>query len=195
MVFTNKVSRCHSRWITAGHSSDTFKKAGELGANLLFGLIEHNIDQFIEKLAVYRDALTNNVFDPSTRQVTLMLHTFLAKDYQLAKAIVREPLKKYLNAFVHISMNELEKNGQTKRQLANLSNEDVDTFYEQAVDRYLNNNSLIGTPESCQNLVSRLHQEGVTEIACLMDFGLPQESIEQGLTYLSELNLKNKKHA
>ena len=40
--------------------------------------------------------------------------------------------------------------------------------------RYLDRRSLIGTPQTCAQTVRALADIGVDEIACLVDFGVPE---------------------
>lgn len=58
---------------------------------------------------------------------------------------------------------------------------------DKAFDRYFDTSALMGTPASCIPLVKRLKTMGVTEISCLVDFGLPPEDIINGLAALAEL--------
>jgi hypothetical protein len=46
---------------------------------------------------------------------------------------------------------------------------------------------LLGTPDSCAELVTRLGEIGVQEIACLLDFGPTPQAILGSLPLLEEL--------
>ena len=56
-----------------------------------------------------------------------------------------------------------------------------------SVDRYLNGNALIGNPDAALPLIRDLQNAGVDEIACLVDFGLPEADVMQSMGYLAEL--------
>ena len=43
-------------WITAAGDPETFRVAGEMGANLLTHLLGHTVEALAEKIAVYRKA-------------------------------------------------------------------------------------------------------------------------------------------
>ncbi|HEY7415786.1 MAG TPA: MupA/Atu3671 family FMN-dependent luciferase-like monooxygenase, partial [Ktedonobacteraceae bacterium] len=67
-------------WITTGGSMETFKLAGELGANLLTHLLGQSIEELAEKIRVYRDAREKAGYAPAEGRVALMLHTFIGMD-------------------------------------------------------------------------------------------------------------------
>lgn len=54
-------------------------------------------------------------------------------------------------------------------------------------ERYFKNGSLLGTPESCMEMVRRLTAIGVNEVGCLLDFGVDVPSVLDSLQYLAEL--------
>ena len=56
-------------------------------------------------------------------------------------------------------------------------------------DRYYSSAALLGTPESCKPLVMQLRAIGVDEIACLIDFGIPEEDVLRGLDNLNDFRL------
>src|SRR3989440_700584 len=64
-------------WVTAAGSPETFRSAGEVGTNLLTHLLNQNIEQLTEKIALYRSAWREHGHGTRTGQVTLMLHTFV----------------------------------------------------------------------------------------------------------------------
>ena len=65
--------------------------------------------------------------------------------------------------------------------------EDEDVILQFAFERYFNGSSLFGTVESCTEKITALRGIGVTEIACLLDFGLDNQTILQGLPYFEIL--------
>jgi hypothetical protein len=56
-----------------------------------------------------------------------------------------------------------------------------------AFERYFSTAALLGTPSSCMDLVRKLEEIGVNEMACLLDFGLEASRILEGLRYLDVL--------
>ena len=61
------------------------------------------------------------------------------------------------------------------------------TDFEFAFERFYRKTALMGTPETCTPMVSELAEAGVDEIACLIDFGAPEEAILEGLESLDRL--------
>jgi hypothetical protein len=54
-------------------------------------------------------------------------------------------------------------------------------------ERYFQSAALMGTPSSCQEMVWRVKEIGVDEIACLIDFIDDPEAVMASLTYLDQL--------
>ena len=73
-----------------------------------------------------------------------------------------------------ISIEELKKNN-------------LDDVLHFAFERYWNKSALFGTKESCKTLLKMLYDVGVTEIGCLVDFGITEDKVIEGLDYLNEL--------
>jgi hypothetical protein len=45
----------------------------------------------------------------------------------------------------------------------------------------------MGTPEHCVSIIEKLHKIGVTDVCCLIDFGLPIEKVMGSLELLTKL--------
>ena len=71
--------------------------------------------------------------------------------------------------------------------LDSLSEEDLDDFLNFLYERFANTKGLIGSIESCMDMVRKTKEAGVDEIACLLDFGPPSSRIFENLKYISEL--------
>src|SRR3712207_3877974 len=54
-------------------------------------------------------------------------------------------------------------------------------------ERYYQAGSLIGTPAKCMQMVGRLKEMGVDEVACFVDFGVAADSVLKGLKHLNLL--------
>ncbi|MEM9489093.1 MAG: MupA/Atu3671 family FMN-dependent luciferase-like monooxygenase, partial [Myxococcota bacterium] len=88
-------------WITA-QSEGTFLRAAAIGAPVLTSLLNTTLDEVARNIARYRAALADNGFDPSSRKVALMVHTFLGPDIETARAGVEGPLSAYLRTHYHL---------------------------------------------------------------------------------------------
>ena len=54
--------------------------------------------------------------------------------------------------------------------LEDFSDDDLNSLLLFGVEGFMNDRSLIGTPESCLPFIQKLAKVGITEIACLIDF-------------------------
>jgi natural product biosynthesis luciferase-like monooxygenase protein len=172
-------------WITIAGNPETWTRAGEIGAHVLTGLQGQPIPDLARKIALYRENLARHGHDPQAAKVAVMLHTFLGADNEAVKAQVREPLSSYLQTFIAQGTSTQAVEGKT--DLHSLSEQERETLVSLAFEHYFTSGSLLGTPLKCASLVDRLARIGVDEIACLVDFGLDQDSIMDGLHYLNEL--------
>lgn len=170
-------------WVTAGGSPETFRRAGEIGANLITHLLQQSVDQLSERIALYRKAWQEHGHAGKSGQVALMVHTFVSYDAAHVRTMVHEPFKTYLKGAVGLFAAVAPKG----LDLKTLSPADLDALAEHAFERYFESSGLFGTPESCMPMVARLKQIGVTELACLIDFGIPTDTVLASLPHLDEL--------
>jgi natural product biosynthesis luciferase-like monooxygenase protein len=183
-------------WVTAAGSPDTFRMAGEIGANLLTHLLGQGVEDLAEKIAVYRRAREGH--GHGRGHVTLMVHTFVGEDEEEVRETVRKPMTDYLRSAVDLikqaaaSSPQLnlrsQQTGKSPAELLEsreLSEEDMQALLNHAFERYFKTSGLFGTPEACLEMVRRLRAADVDEIACLIDFG-----VEAGaaLAHLEHLN-------
>jgi alkanesulfonate monooxygenase SsuD/methylene tetrahydromethanopterin reductase-like flavin-dependent oxidoreductase (luciferase family) len=115
-------------------------------------------------------------------KVALMLHTFLGSDRDQVKALVRPPMLSYLHESADLAIRASHRAAWDAAD-ASLKAQTM----EVAFDRYFDTASLMGTPATCRPIVERAARLGVTEICCLIDFGLPADVVLEGLALLTEL--------
>ncbi|MGC4118614.1 MAG: LLM class flavin-dependent oxidoreductase [Myxococcales bacterium] len=181
-------------WVTAAGNPETFRRAGELGANLLTHLLGQSVDELAGKLEVYRQAW-REAGHPGRGQATLMLHTFVGESEAFVRAQVHGPLKSYLRSATNLlkqhasSFPAFRQAGREglDGMFQKLSAQDLEALLEHAFARYYETSGLFGTPESCLAMVDRLKRIGVDEIACLIDFGVPSDVVLASLPKLNEL--------
>ncbi|MEM6684208.1 MAG: MupA/Atu3671 family FMN-dependent luciferase-like monooxygenase [Bacteroidota bacterium] len=178
-------------WITAAGSIKTFEYAGEIGANILTHLLGQNTEELREKIQAYRNALKANHYDPASKKVALMLHTFVSDDETFVRNTVETPFKEYLRQSANLIKPLAEA--------ANLDIEnDMDTVINMAFDRYYHSSGLFGTPTSCMSKVKMFKSIGIDEIACLIDYGIDETVVLdnlQNISKLSELMQKQQRRA
>lgn len=166
-------------WVTSAGSAETWRRAGEIGANLLTSLGNQSLEDLGQKVALYRRAREGAGRDPAAGVVSLMLHTYLGRDDEQVRRLVRQPLAAYLETHMRQRDAYVQLQGITRRDKQELA--DI------AFEHYFANASLLGSPARCSRMVGRLAAVGVDEIACLLDFGLDEETVLAGLELLDEL--------
>ncbi|MBU3029967.1 MupA/Atu3671 family FMN-dependent luciferase-like monooxygenase [Paracoccus marinaquae] len=184
-------------WVTTAGNPATWKEAGELGAHVLTHLLGQSIDEVADKIGIYHKALRDSGRDPSKYRVTLMLHSFLAADRETAREVARQPMKDYLAAATALVKQYAwafpafkKPEGVTNPMeidLGGLTDEENDAILEFAFHRYFEDSGLFGTVEEMLPRVEHLKEIGVTEIAALIDYGIPREQVLEGLRPLAEL--------
>lgn len=168
-------------WITSAGSIRTISDAGAGGFGLLTHLLGQGFDDLEKKIGQYRAYRAASGLQGEGR-VSLMLHTFVGADRDRVKEIVRAPMISYLLESSDLSI-PVNQRAQWEALDATLKAQTMDRAFE----RYFETSSLMGTPSSCRTVVERAASLGVTDICCLVDFGLPADLILENLRYLTEL--------
>jgi natural product biosynthesis luciferase-like monooxygenase protein len=185
-------------WVTSSGNVDTFRSAGAIGANVLTHLLGQDIEALEQKIAAYRDARQTHGHDPGAGKVSLMLHTYLGDDLEQVKADVKLPFREYVRSAVTLEQKSARGGGVISGgrtvQCEDIAANDMEDLLDVAFERYFKTAALMGTPVSCLDLVLRLKEIGVDEIACLIDFGVQAEKVLVSLNYLNELHRKCSSH-
>ncbi len=169
-------------WITC-QSDPTFVAAGELGANVLTNMNQKSVDEFRSKVRLYREALSGAGYDAARGVVSLMLHTYVTEDIDLARDRLKAAYGGYLLTNMGLQMRQAEGVGV---EVA-LQDGDREFIMDAAFQRLLDTHGLVGTPQACAEKVARLAAAGVNEIACLIDFGLETDEVLRSLHLLAEV--------
>lgn len=173
-------------WITCGGNVETFRYAGEIGANVLTHLLGQSNSELAEKISVYRQALVDNGFSIEQGRVSLMLHTFIHPDENYVNDVVSEPFRCYLRDSISLIAPFAEQ--------FNLDlTDNIDEIVELAYKRYYESSGLFGSPEKCQKLIDQLSTIGVNEIACLIDFGIDDNVIIEAFGNIKKLMTLSKR--
>jgi natural product biosynthesis luciferase-like monooxygenase protein len=172
-------------WITSGGHPQTFHIAGEAGANLLTHLLGQSFEDLASKIKIYREAYRKSNKTDSGH-VTLMLHTFVGKSQDEVQELVRTPFCNYLKSSVDL-MKQVVKGLGAELAADSLSQQDLEALIDHAFTRYFATSGLFGTPDSCLTTLQRLKEIGVDEVACLVDFGIPVDTVLASLNNLCEL--------
>ncbi len=176
-----------SVWITTAGTPETWTLAGAKGYHVLSGLLQGDLDRAAANIAAYRKARSDAGHDPATGRVSMMMHTFVGSSIDEVRRMVRAPLLDYLET--HLNLYETMPGIQARLDInaADFSADDKAAVAEFAFERYFVGNGMFGTPETCLAMTSRLQQAGVDEVACLVDFGVDDDTVLAGLAGINTL--------
>jgi natural product biosynthesis luciferase-like monooxygenase protein len=166
-------------WVTVT-SERTWQRAGEVGANVLTAF-STSADELRQNIIGYRKARMENGHDPRTGIVSLMLHTYVGTDLEQVRAIVKKPLKAYLQTYIN------QFRPMAGDSVVDPSSVEMQSLLEAVFEHYFEQNSLLGTPDKCAAIIEKVAAAGVNDLACLLDFGLDHETTMEGLRHLAEL--------
>ncbi|WP_199609984.1 MupA/Atu3671 family FMN-dependent luciferase-like monooxygenase [Flocculibacter collagenilyticus] len=179
-IYPKPIQALPSMWMTAAGNPDTFKRAGELGLNLLTHMLGQTFGELEQKIKLYRDAW-QAAGHQGEGQVTLTLHTYVGETEEATLEKVKAPFKRYLATSLNL-LNSVRRSAGSEG--ADLDQEQV---LEVAFNRYYKTATLFGSVERCRDIIQQVAQLDVDEISCLIDFGIDNESVLQSLQRLALL--------
>jgi natural product biosynthesis luciferase-like monooxygenase protein len=184
-------------WVTTAGNPETWKEAGQIGANVLTHLLGQSVLEVADKIKIYHTALRAAGHDPSDFKVTVMLHTYLADTRAQAEDIARGPMKEYLRSAAGLIKQYAwafpafkKPQGATSPfqvDLEGLDTEEMEAILEFAFQRYFNDSGLFGTITDAVARTEELKRIGVDEIACLIDYGIDVDQVLDGLVPLAQV--------
>lgn len=197
-IFPPPVQTEPPLWMTSAGNVESFKMAGTLGAHLLTNLLGQTPEEVAVKIAAYRDA-RRHAGHAGEGIVSLMLHTFVGPDLDRVREIVRRPFIDYLRTSTELvkqarwEFPAFATPGKRAGAIDNsdLTHDEIDAMLNHAFERYFQTSGLFGTPDVCLQMVDRLKQAGVDEIACLVDFGVASNTVLEHLVYLDEVRARS----
>jgi len=185
-VFPTPVQREVPVWITSGGSVETFRIAGRLGAGVLTHQLGQTHEALAGNIAAYREELAASHGADAPGNVVVMLHTMIGRDRDEVREVVREPFIGYLRSSFDLIVRDPAAAG-GGFDPAKMSDADKEFLVERSFDRYFSTAGLFGTVSDGVDVVRRMTAIGVDEIACLIDFGVPQDQVLGSLKHLGEL--------
>lgn len=195
-MFPPPIQRELPMWLTSSGTPDTFRLAGENGIGMLTHLLGQEVDVLQQRIGEYRAAYQDRAGDPSGRgHVALMLHTFVGTDREAVRETVREPFSRYLSSSFDLIIKAAEAAGApVASELKNMNEQDLQFLVAQAFDRYFETSGLFGTVDDCMETLQRLKSAGVDEVACLIDFGVPNDQVLDSFQHLGRLHDAWRRH-
>jgi phthiocerol/phenolphthiocerol synthesis type-I polyketide synthase D len=185
-TYPTPVQPALCKWITVAGSERSFRQAGQAGAHLLTHLFDQDTEALADKIKIYREARAQAGFDAMSGKVAVALHTYLASSMETVMAEAHGPYCEYLKTNVHL-IDKLARSRGIPVDISRLEPEQLDQAVHWLFEKFFRSRSLLGTPESCTELVTRLAAAGVQEIACLLDFGPSRQAILNSLPALAQL--------
>lgn len=174
-------------WITAAKNPQTFRRAGELGANVLTHMLALSVDEMAKNIALYHEALQQNGHDITKSKIAVLLPAFIAAEDEVQK-VARQPLCDYIKGNLGFVSDLSITRGQSF-DINKMSPSEQDEWMEIIYERISQERALFGPTQKCLRLLQQLSDIGVTEIACQVDFGLDLDSVMKNLPQLNELRI------
>ena len=171
--------------MTAAGNPDTFRLAVEKGVGILTHLLGQSVEEVAKKISIYRQVWQEHGHSGGGH-VTLMLHTFIGENLDAVREKVREPLSKYLESSMELVL-KMAEGMDLASEIDQIRPEDREALIDHAFNRYFETSGLLGTPEKCHDLIVRLKEIGVDEVACLIDFRVNADSVLSSLELLNTL--------
>jgi len=183
-VFPRPIQKELPIWITAAGNEKTYEMAGEKGMHLLTHLLGQDLDELARKILIYREARVRNGYTAESGKVALMLHTYVGEDEEETMKVVEKPFIDYLRSATSLSKVLYEEAGHKAEDIPEV---DKELMLKHSFQRYSKEAALIGTLDSCSEMVVNLAEIGVDEIACLVDFGIEPSLTLEALKNLNTL--------
>lgn len=170
-------------WLVYSSNPQTWTKAGEMGLGVL--TLFDNAEVLKTNIGLYRQSLRAAGFGAERARITVAMHSYIGSDDGQVRREIDGAMRRYLSAFLNqrSSDDRLRKD----RKTAAMSDRERELILDLTLKDYYENRSLLGTPEKCGRIVQQLAEFGVTEIACMIDFGLDFETINQAMPRLIAL--------
>jgi len=171
-------------WLTSSGSVDTFRAAGQARAGLLTHLLGQDVGSLTKKIAQYREAAS--AADPRgwPGHVVLMVHTFVGRDDDAIRELVREPMTRYMRSSLNLILGSRDLESYSA---GGLRPDEIDYLVNRSFDRYLDHDGMMGSIDKVRHTVAGFEAMGVDEVACLIDFGLPADQVLGGLEHLAQV--------
>ncbi|GHA54149.1 non-ribosomal peptide synthetase [Streptomyces purpurascens] len=172
----------------------SYELAARHDLGIVTNLMTQTVEQLRDNIALYRRTRAAHGLDPDAGRVAVLLHTYLAEDHDTARTEAYEPLSRYMRASLSVFSGVTNSLGHSI-DLADLSEDDLDTVFRRAYGRYCDQRALIGTVDSVRPVVDAVTAAGADEIVALVDFGVAEDALREGLPRLDALRRRYREPA
>ncbi|MET8449518.1 MupA/Atu3671 family FMN-dependent luciferase-like monooxygenase [Streptomyces sp. NPDC005209] len=164
----------------------SYELAARHDLGVVTNLMAQSVEQLAENVARYRRTRAEHGLDPDAGRVAVLLHTYLGPDHRTARAEAYEPLARYMRASLSLFGSVTNSLGYNV-DLSRLSEDDLDTLFRRAYDRYCDQRALIGTVDTVSPVVEAVTAAGADEIVSLVDFGVAPDALRASLVHVDGL--------
>ncbi|MCW3466342.1 non-ribosomal peptide synthetase [Chitinophaga nivalis] len=185
-IYPKPVQKELSLWISSAGRIETFIAAGKMGAGILTNMLNGTLEDVAVKINAYRQAYKENGHEPGKDRVVLMLHAYLGEDLEATYAKAKAPFISYLSGSLDLAKN-FAASAAPDLATEQFTPDDLQDMLEYSYHRYVTTASLVGTKASCHEILHKVSEIGVDEIACLIDFGIDIPAAMKSLDLLTEL--------
>jgi len=106
--------------------------------------------------------------------------------HRAVKKLIHLPFREYLRSSLGL-VEKLIHSLALPVDLQSLSPQDLNDLLDFAVNRYWETSGLFGAVESCAPTVEQIKNIGVSEVACLIDFGVDTDLVLDSLPLLQKV--------
>jgi natural product biosynthesis luciferase-like monooxygenase protein len=172
-------------WLTVMSNPASWALAARLGVGVFTNMIGRSLPALTRTIAEHRSAAPRNT------EVAVMLHAHVEAHHAGAQRRGGELLEHYLAESAALFAGA-DHTTRVSDRLATMSEHEraaeVRAVAKLSAPRYLDGCSLIGDPGSCAEVLDAFGEAGVTEVACLVDFGPSPDEVLATIRRLAALN-------
>ncbi|QRN93162.1 LLM class flavin-dependent oxidoreductase [Archangium violaceum] len=179
-VYPQPIQKELNVWLAITKLDETYTYAGHEGYNVLTMLQGIDLDELGRKIRLYKTARQEAGLPPEGGKVTLMLHTLVHENLKRVEAAVREPFFNYIKSALTGHIQSLPESERP-------SERELNKIVEYSYERYFKTGAMFGSVDDVMSVVKKAASVGVTEIACLMDFGIDYSLVMESLPFLHRL--------
>lgn len=163
---------------------DSYRRAATENLGVVTNLMAQSVEQLTANVALYRRTRAEHGLDPG--RVVVLVHTYVGDDLDRVRQEAFAPFCDYLRSSLSL-FDQVTTSLGVDIDLAATPEDDVEFLLGQAYQRYCADRALIGTVDSCAEVVRGLVEAGADEIACFVDFGVPKDDVLAALPTLDVL--------